>query len=193
MHSAASFLTFNFFLIPEIPNFAGRNTRTPPMQNRTRTLTEAEAFQKLSALCAAAEYCRSDIWRKMGNWQIADDPGPDAEAKQRILDRLLREGYIDEARYACAFVRDKFRYNRWGRTRIRQELRLRGIDPDTVARALQELPDDDEQEALRQLLARKRPTVRGKNDREINLKLIRFALSRGFSMDLIGKVLQTEV
>ena len=163
------------------------------MQNRIKTYTEHDALLKLSALCAVAEYCRADMQRKMRNWQISPDPEQDAEAKERILSRLLNEGFIDEERYAGAFVRDKFRYNRWGRTRIQQELRLKGIDAETIAQALQELPDDDEQETLRQLLDNKRRTVKGRNDYEINMKLIRFALSRGFSMDTISKVLKTEV
>ena len=66
----------------------------------------AQALQRLAALCAKAEYCGADIQRKLARWQLDADPDADQTAKQHILDRLAKDGYIDEARYAHAFVRD---------------------------------------------------------------------------------------
>ncbi|MBQ9362899.1 MAG: RecX family transcriptional regulator [Bacteroidaceae bacterium] len=152
--------------------------------------TSTQALQRLTTLCAKAEYCRQEIWRKLSRWQLADDPETDQAAKQEILNHLVSQHYIDEQRYAHAFVRDKFRYNRWGRMRIQQELYKRGIAEDVINRALEEeLSDEDTTETLRHLIAAKRRTVKGKNDYEINGKLIRFALSHGFDMDTIRKVI----
>ena len=174
-----------------------------PYGQKPRRHTEAEAFQKLSALCAVAEYCKADIRRKLSKWEIGstssdDDDGQEdanweqadnyrTQAEARIIARLEREGYIDENRYAHAFVRDKFCHNRWGQVRIAQELRRKGIAPGIISDALAQLPQADTQETLRRLLQQKRPYVKGKNDYEVKMKLIRFALSRGFEMDDILK------
>lgn len=154
-----------------------------PNGHNRRQYSEAEAYQRLSALCATAEYCKTDILKKMAAWDI----DPAGKAQERIISRLEREHFIDEGRYAHAFVRDKFRYNRWGRMRIDRELRLRGISPDIIDDALGEISDDDTLETLRRLLTQKRPSVRGKTDYEVKMKLIRFALSRGFEMETIRK------
>ena len=105
--------------------------------------TSTQALQRLTTLCAKAEYCRQEIWRKLSRWQLADDPETDQAAKQEILNHLVSQHYIDEQRYAHAFVRDKFRYNRWGRMRIQQELYKRGIAEDVINRALEEELSDE--------------------------------------------------
>lgn len=172
-----------------------------PYEQKRRRYTEAEAFQKLSALCAAAEYCKADIRRKLSRWELVtanadkeqaetdweQETADRRQAEARIISRLERERYIDESRYAHAFVRDKFRYNRWGRVRIALELCRKGIASDLIDDALNELPEADTQETLRRLLQQKRPSVKGKSDYEVKMKLIRFALSRGFETDDILK------
>ncbi len=142
---------------------------------------------KLSALCAASEQCIHDVRKKMQRWELTD------EQQQSIIDRLVREKYIDENRYAHAFVRDKSRYNRWGAVKIKNELRKRNISTLDIEDALTELNADDTLETLRQLLDKKRPTVKGRSEYEINTKLIRFALSRGFEMKDILKVIKMDL
>ncbi len=141
---------------------------------------------KLSALCAASEQCIYDMRKKMQRWELTE------EQQQSIIDRLVKEKYIDENRYAHAFVRDKSRYNRWGAVKIKNELRKRNISSLDIEDALTELSDDDTLETLRELIDKKRPTVKGRSEYEINAKLIRFALSRGFEMSDVLKVLKSE-
>lgn len=152
-------------------------------QKNKRQYTEQDAYMRLSALCASAEQCTHDVRRKLRLWEVAD------EVSERILQRLVRERFIDDARYANAFVRDKFRYNRWGRVRIAQELRIRQISQPVIDEALQQIPEDDNLATLRRLIQAKRTTVSGRSDYEVRGKLIRFALSRGFEMDEILQVI----
>ena len=79
------------------------------METTKKKIAEAAALSRLANLCAKAEYCVSDIRQKMARWDLPEG------AEDRIVHRLLNERYIDEQRYACAFVRSKFRFNRWGR------------------------------------------------------------------------------
>lgn len=152
------------------------------MEKKKHIYTELEAYQKLSALCAASEQCYHDVMAKMKRWEVAD------AVAERVVARLVKERFIDEERFAKAFVRDKFRYNHWGRVRIAQELKKRKIAERHIEEALEEIDEKDNLETLREMIAKKRPSVKGRNDYEIKGKLIRFALGRGFQMDDIIQV-----
>lgn len=140
------------------------------------------AYLRLTALCAASEQCKSDVRKKMQRWELS------AEEQEQILCRLVDERFIDEQRYATAFVRDKSRYNKWGRQKIKSELIRRGIPSHQIDTALCEINEDENTETLRHIIDTKRRTVKGKTEYEVRTKLIRFALSRGFEMSDILKV-----
>lgn len=140
-------------------------------------MTETEALNRVSAYCSTAEHCRAEIAEKLQRWGIAYD------AIDRILDRLMQEKFIDEERYCRAFINDKFRFAKWGKVKIGQALQLKKIPSYIFRPFLDELIDENEYLAnLQKLLATKRKSVRAENEYELNGKLIRFALSRGFEM-----------
>lgn len=140
-------------------------------------MTEEAALLRLSALCAAAEHCVGDVRRKLAAWELPEG------AADRVVERLLRERFVDEGRYARAFVRDKFRHNRWGARKIAYELRARGVPEADIDGALAEIPPEDAERTLAALLRQKLRTTRGKSDYDVLLKLLRFAVARGFSQD----------
>lgn len=111
--------------------------------------------------------------------------------QDEIIKRLIKENFLNEERYAHAFVKDKFRYNKWGASRIRQELRMRNINENIIEDALTEISDDEVIESLKKLVRQKRQTIKAKSDYELRGKLIRFAMSRGFSYSTISKVIDT--
>lgn len=165
----------------------------------TSPKTENEAYLKLSSLCAVAEYCCYDMMKKMNKWEWKTSLDTDdhqlikeeiQRIKARIIARLVSERFIDESRFAHAFVRDKFRYNHWGRVRITQELRIRNIDSSIIEDALTEIDDTDNLAKLQDILRKKLPSIKGKNDYEIRCKLIRFALGRGFAYEDIERALE---
>lgn len=129
-----------------------------------------------------SEQCCYDVMKKMKRWEVAD------EVAERVVAKLVKEKFIDEERFARAFVRDKFRYNHWGRVRIEQELKMRKIAAKHIEAGLEELKEEDNMDVLRKIIEKKRPSVKGKNEYEIKGKLIRFAFGKGFAMDDIMKV-----
>ena len=153
------------------------------MEKKKKKLSESEAFNKLSALCATAEYCRADIMKKMSNWELPYG------CEGNIISRLIKERYIDESRYAKAFTRDKFRYNGWGMMRIERELRIKGIDNALIEEAKSEIDETENDEMLRRLIEGKRRTVKGKSEYEIKAKLMRYAVSKGFTMESIYRII----
>jgi len=146
-------------------------------------MTYEQALHRLAAYCSRAERCIWDVRRKMDEWEIT------AEQQNKIIHQLRKENFLDEERYCKAFVSDKSRYNRWGVHKIRFELRRKRLPEALIGDALKNLDPEENRERLRQLIEKKRKSVKGKNEWEIRQKLLRFAASRGFSQDEIERVL----
>ena len=151
-----------------------------------KEITEQEAFLQLATVCAQAEHCEKEMRDKLKRWGI------DESAQDRIIQRLINERYIDDERYARAFVKDKIRYNKWGRRKVQQALWLKHIDPEIQQRVLEEIDDSEYLDVLRPLLRQKRKTVKAESDYELNQKLVRFALGRGFTFDIIRQCLDVD-
>lgn len=146
-------------------------------------MTEQEAFYRLSAMCASAEHCLHEMSEKMRRWQLPDDE------RERVLRRLVDEKFVDEERYCRSFVADKIRYNGWGRMKIEQALAAKRIPRDISLSVLDEIGDEEYADVLLPLIRSKRKSVKAASEYELNQKLIRFALGRGFSFDVIRKCL----
>lgn len=148
-----------------------------------KTIDEAKALSTLAALCAKAEYCTGDMDDKMRRW------GLDEEARQRVIDYLVSHQYVDNERYCRAFVNDKVKYNHWGRNKIAQALWQKRVPEDIATAVLDEVPEEDYLDALRPMLKAKWPTIKADTDYERSMKLIRFAMGRGFELETIKKAL----
>ena len=152
----------------------------------TKEKTEQEAYLQLAAVCAQAEHCEQEMRDKMRRWGVSP------EAQNRVIERLTRERYIDNERYARAFVKDKIRYNKWGRRKVQQALWMKRIDDDIQQRVLDEIDEKEYVDVLTPLLKQKRKTIKAQNDYELNQKLVRFALSRGFDFGIIRQCLSVD-
>lgn len=148
--------------------------------------TEQEAYLQLTALCAQAEHCQQEMRDKMKRWEMAP------EVQERVIARLVKERYIDDERYARAFVKDKIRYNKWGRRKVQQGLWMKRIDDDIQQRVLDEVDDEEYLNVLKPLLAQKRKSTKAQSDYELTQKLVRFALGRGFTYDIIRQCLDVD-
>lgn len=151
-----------------------------------KEMTEQEAYLQLAALCAQAEHCQQEMRDKMRRWEL------DETVQNRIIARLVKERYIDDERYTRAFVKDKIRYNKWGRRKVQQALWLKHIDTDIQQRVLDEIDEKEYLDVLRPLLKQKRKSIKAANDYELNQKLVRFALSRGFTFGIIRQCLDVD-
>ena len=148
--------------------------------------SEKDAYTTLAALCAQGEHCQWEMTEKMRRWELPE------EAQARIMARLVGERFVDDERYARALIKDKVRYNKWGRRKVEQALWQKHIDEDIRRRTLDEVDDEEYLTVLRPLLKQKRRTTRAESDYELNRKLVRFALGRGFTFDIIRQCLDVE-
>lgn len=115
------------------------------------------------------------------------------EAQARVMQRLVGERYVDDERYARAFVRDKIRYNKWGRRKVEQALWMKRIDDDIRERVLGEVDDGEYLAVLRPLLQQKRRSTKAATDYELNQKLVKYALGRGFTFDIIRQCIDGDI
>lgn len=148
---------------------------------KDKQITEQQALSRLMALCARSEHSSGEMLQKMRLWDL------DEEAQARVMERLTADRYVDDERFTRAFVNDKIRYNQWGRRKIEQALWAKGVDRSVQQQVLDAVPEKEYLCVLEPLLKSKARSISGRNEFERQMKLIRFAQSRGFSMDEIEK------
>lgn len=128
------------------------------------------------------EMCAKDMREKTKHW------GASEEESDKIIEILIKEKFIDELRYARAFVNDKSRYNKWGRIKITAALKMKGINSDLVKTAIDDIDEDFYRKTLEDLLKSHGKSIKARNDYEYKAKLMRFGLSRGFESWLINEI-----
>ena len=146
-------------------------------------MTETEGKTRAEAYCSAAEHCRSEV-RAMLERHGAEKP--DIES---IINNLVKEGFIDESRYARAFVHDKVRFAKWGKVKIAQALWQKRIPQDITDAALESIDYDEYLAALKDVVKAKFRTVKGATEYERKMKTMRSVCSRGYEPPLVRKVL----
>ena len=153
-----------------------------PQPRERKTKTAQQALQSLMRLCARSEKSTGDALRLMRTWGVP-------EAEQRgVLDKLIADRYIDNRRYAEAYAREKSRLAGWGERKIAMQLRLKGIERETISAVLAEaLQDDSMAERLQEKLEKKLRTIKASNDYELRGKLLRYALGLGYDYDMAAE------
>lgn len=141
--------------------------------------TPEQALAALMRLCARAEKSQEDARRLMRGWGLAER---DAEG---VLAKLVRDRFIDDARYAGAFVREKLRLSGWGGYKIRTALQRKRIDRALIDAALAEADRSGMDERLRRQLERKARTAKYTTQYELKTKLIRYGLSLGYDYETV--------
>jgi regulatory protein len=141
------------------------------------------ALNKAMALCASREYCSGDIRAKLESWGLND-----SEVNSVII-TLIKEDFINDKRYAEAFVRDKYRHNKWGKVKIAAHLKAKNISSGQISSALASLDDDQYRQMIRDTLDSHRKFIKAKNQYDLKGKLLRFGLSKGFESNILYDIL----
>lgn len=147
-------------------------------------MDKKQALNKIAALCAMSEQCSYDMTEKMRKWELLP------EEIEEIIAYLYKEKFLDDARYVRMYVRDKSRFNKWGRKKIEFMLTHKGLRGPFVSDIMNEVLDaDDTLTVLVDLLRNKRRTIKSKDAYDEKAKLFRFAAGRGFGSDDIKRAL----
>ncbi|WP_372774901.1 regulatory protein RecX [Mangrovibacterium sp.] len=143
---------------------------------------QKDGYSRAAVLCSRAEKSPASIQQKLQQWGL-DDRETDS-----VMQRLFEEKYLDEERFARSYVRDKFRFNQWGRVKIAYHLKAERISSVVIQSALEEIIDDDYRETIRKLMQEKIRKTKAANSYDLRAKVFRFAQSRGFESDLIFSI-----
>jgi regulatory protein len=161
-----------------------RKSRSEPKDKSTFTFPEI--MVRMEAYCAYRDRCTSEVEKKMLEYVLTE------KQSDELLKHLRSSQFLDDVRFAHSFVSGKFRFNQWGRIRIRMELRMRKINEELIKNAILSMDLDAYAQTITSLAARKfRETEREKDVWKRKAKIIRFLSSRGFEQDLIMDAVAT--
>jgi regulatory protein len=146
--------------------------------------TLEELLHKAASYCSISEHCVLEVEDKLTAWGVSE------EDKKKIIDRLKSEDFINEKRYCTYFVKDKFRFNKWGKIKISYSLKAKGLDKEVVQNAMSTIDDGEYEELLASLLKTKLVGLKYEFEYEKQGKLFRFAQSRGFENNVIERVIR---
>lgn len=142
-----------------------------------------EALKKAANFCAYQERTHREVKERLDEWGIWGD-----EADEIVV-WLIENNYLNEERFAKVFAGSKFRVKQWGRLKIRQELKMRGVSDYCLQMGMNEIDDDDYINTLEQLITKKQAEIKDTNPLVVKQKLLRYTLSKGYEQDLVWEVL----
>jgi regulatory protein len=144
------------------------------------------ALSKAMSQCSKRELCCSEIETRLEAWGVS------APEIMKITDTLISENFLNEERYAAAFVRDKFNYNKWGKIKIASHLRVKKIPSAIISLSLELIDNEAYINTLKTLIESHRRSVKAKNQYDLKAKLLRFGLSRGFESSLLYDIINLQ-
>ncbi|TFV95922.1 RecX family transcriptional regulator [Algoriphagus kandeliae] len=160
----------------------GRNN---PQHTRKTTWTVEEAKEKIAAFCAYQERCVWDVRRKLF------EKGISGEKEEELINFLLKEKFLDEERFARAFARGKFRLKKWGRNRIRMEMKMRQIPESLIRKGLAEIDPVEYYDTLLGETEKKWEKTKEPDPYKKRFKVVGYLMQRGFEQDLIQEAIES--
>lgn len=155
-------------------------------KEKLKILDPQIALAKMQNWCAYQERCQQEARDKLYEFGLWTD------AVENIISKLIEDNFINEERFAIQFARGKFYIKKWGRIKIKLELKQRKISDYCLKKALQQIDDEDYSTTLKKIIDSKRKLVKEKNPIKLKYKLMSYALSKGYEKDLIFEVLNME-
>ncbi len=143
-----------------------------------------KALNKAMYLCSKSEKCKSDIQKKLFDWKA------NPLEHEKIIKYLEKNKYIDEERYVKFYVNDKFKYNKWGKIKIRTMLFQKKIPEKFINEALSKINNENYLEMLKNVINKKEKSLKETDPYKLRNKLLQFASSRGFEPDIIMKIIE---
>jgi len=142
-------------------------------------------YDRKTAKLKAADYC---AYQERSQQQVRDklyDYGLHQDEVEEVLTELIMEGFINEERFARAFVGGKFRMKKWGRKKILQGIKPHKISEYCIKKGMEEIDHDEYWEVLLTHASKKYDQLKGNNIYVIKGKLTQYLYGKGFESDLI--------
>lgn len=154
-------------------------------EKNEQPISYQSALKKAEAYCAYQERSQYEVRGKLISL------GARGLVLENIITTLLETNFLNEERFATAYANGKLRIKSWGRRKIADGLKFKQVSAPLIKKALKNLDEDEYLEKLKDLLDRKRSSIKEKETYKLNYKLGQYAISRGFEPDLVFYTLKT--
>jgi regulatory protein len=148
-----------------------------------KKLTPSQALIRAQMACAYQERCQQEMRDKLYEW------GLHSEDVENLIANLITDNFLNEERFAIAYAGGKFRIKKWGRVKIKIELKRKKISDYCIRRAMKEIDEDEYIKTLKDILQKRLKDLKGKEHIK-HYKAAQYAMSRGFESDLIWPLLK---
>ena len=155
------------------------------MQNN-KVYTVKEATERIHSYCAIQDRCQWDVERKMKEWGISD------EIIENILTDLILNKFVDEERFSESFCRGKFRIKRWGKVKIKNELKIKKISKNCIDKGLLQIKNEEYMEVLKYLYIKKRNSLKDTNQFIRKGKIAKHLQQKGFESNMIWELINKD-
>lgn len=149
-----------------------------------KPISPKAALDRLESLCARSEQCTYDLRRKLTQWGIATDES------NKIIESLAARHFVDDARFAASYVRDKYRFNYWGRAKIVAGLIAKRVDRQQIDNALDEIDPDEYALLAAAALKSKARSIKDVDTYEGRTRLFRAGIAKGYEASLVSKIIK---
>jgi regulatory protein len=157
------------------------------MTKKNVTYSPQQALVRLQNLCSRSEKCIYDIKLKLQKWEI------EPAESEKIIASLQKNGFVNEDRYAEAYVKEKLNMAKWGRQKIIQSLKAKQVPLSLISKTLSNTDGDKYKVNLLELLKKKNMSIKSESECNRKAKLLRFALSRGYEYELVMELLSLNI
>jgi len=144
-----------------------------------KKLTPLVALEKMKNWCAYQERSQFEVRNKLFEYGIFN------EEAENIISQLIQENFLNEERFALAFARGKFRIKRWGRIKIKLELKQHKVSDYCITKALKQIDGNEYFATLEKIIEKKTKEIKESNKIKKQYKIIKYAMSRGYEQDII--------
>jgi regulatory protein len=147
-----------------------------------------QIVEKIKHYCAYQERCHSEVRYKLV------DLGARGEELEEIIVQLVEENYLNEERYAKAIARGKFKYSHWGRVKIKDFLKQKGVSEYCIKKGMKEIDENEYFDTIVKMAIKKAHTLQN----EPNLwtkqqKIMRYLIQRGFEIPLVQEIVKDNI
>ena len=155
------------------------------MQNN-KVYTVKEATERIQSFCAIQDRCQWEVKRKMKEWEISD------KIIENILTDLILDKFVDEQRFSESFCRGKFRIKRWGKIKIKNELKIKKISKNCIDKGLLQIKNKEYMEVLKYLYIKKRNSLKDTNQFIRKGKIAKHLQQKGFESNMIWELINKD-
>lgn len=152
-------------------------------EKKQKVYTVKQGIVKAQAYCAYQERCQQEVRNKLHEWGLY---GNEAE---EVIAALINENFLNEERFAMAYVSGKFRLKKWGRVKLKLELKSRKISEYCIKKALSQINPEEYEKTILELIEKKKKDIKDKLPYMRKQKMLKYIVSKGFENEIVQNIL----